>query len=190
MLSVKYRGGGRVITVGALIVAVGAVLVLAAATLAGCGSDTYAAEPTSQATTSKTSGGTTGGAPDFSGKTLDGTAVSLSAYRGKPLVLVFMASWCGACGAEAPEIDRFYAEYGDKVGLLVMAVGDTRAAMDKFMQAGGWDFPVMMCPDSVAMAYRVQYIPTVYVLDAEGRAVARPEGLVTAAVLAELVTGL
>ena len=29
----------------------------------------------------------------FSGITLDGTEVSLSEYRGRPLVLVFMATW-------------------------------------------------------------------------------------------------
>ena len=32
-------------------------------------------------------------AADFSGVTLDGVNVSLSEYRGKPLVLAFMASW-------------------------------------------------------------------------------------------------
>lgn len=32
-------------------------------------------------------------APSFSGVTLDGKAVSLEAYRGKPLILVFWASW-------------------------------------------------------------------------------------------------
>jgi cytochrome oxidase Cu insertion factor (SCO1/SenC/PrrC family) len=32
-------------------------------------------------------------APDFAGKTISGTDVSLSQYRGKPLVLAFMASW-------------------------------------------------------------------------------------------------
>ena len=32
-------------------------------------------------------------APDFDGVTLAGTQVSLSEYRGKPLVLAFMASW-------------------------------------------------------------------------------------------------
>jgi hypothetical protein len=32
-------------------------------------------------------------APGFSGVTLEGRQVSLSGYRGKPLVLAFMASW-------------------------------------------------------------------------------------------------
>jgi len=62
--------------------------------------------------------------------------------------------------------------------------------MEKFMSAGGFDFPVMMCPDEVAMAYRVQYIPAIFVLDAEGRLAAKPDGLVTAAQLADMVAGL
>jgi cytochrome c biogenesis protein CcmG, thiol:disulfide interchange protein DsbE len=46
---------------------------------AGCGSSTAANEGKP--------------APDFSGTTLDGQSVSLGMYRGKPLVLAFMASW-------------------------------------------------------------------------------------------------
>ena len=64
------------------VVLLGTVLVLATAALAGCGSGG--------------SGGTGGGgdaATDFSGTTLDGVEVSLSEYRGKPVVLAFMASW-------------------------------------------------------------------------------------------------
>jgi hypothetical protein len=57
----------------------GALLVLATVLLAGCGGP-------GATTTAKT-------APDFSGVTLDGSQVSLGQYRGKPLVLAFMASW-------------------------------------------------------------------------------------------------
>jgi cytochrome oxidase Cu insertion factor (SCO1/SenC/PrrC family) len=46
---------------------------------------------TSQATQTTGAGGAQ--APDFSGVTLAGDEVSLSEYRGKPLVLAFMASW-------------------------------------------------------------------------------------------------
>jgi len=65
----------------------GALLVLAVALLAGC---------SWSATGGSTPGSVTGRtevAPDFSGVTLDGVQVSLSEYRGKPVVLAFMASW-------------------------------------------------------------------------------------------------
>ena len=55
------------------------LLTMVIAFAAGCGSSTVAGKGTP--------------APDFSGTTLDGQSVSLSMYRGKPLVLAFMASW-------------------------------------------------------------------------------------------------
>lgn len=55
------------------------LLAMVVAFAAGCGSSTGAAKGSP--------------APDFSGVTLDGQSVSLSMYRGKPLVLAFMASW-------------------------------------------------------------------------------------------------
>ena len=56
----------------------GALLVISAAVLGGC---------------SASSDGAANLAPDFSGVALDGTQVSMDEYRGKPLVLAFMASW-------------------------------------------------------------------------------------------------
>ncbi len=56
--------------------ALAGILVLVMAALAGCGSS-----------------GPASLAPDFSGVTLDGTDVSLAGYRGKPVLLAFMASW-------------------------------------------------------------------------------------------------
>lgn len=56
------------------------IVVLLSVPSLGCGSST-------------TPGGSGDTAADFSGVTLDGASVSLSEYRGKPLVLAFMASW-------------------------------------------------------------------------------------------------
>lgn len=59
----------------------GALMVLVTVLAVGCGG-----WDSGTGTTAKT-------APDFSGVTLEGTQVSLSEYRGRPLVLAFMASW-------------------------------------------------------------------------------------------------
>lgn len=71
-----------------------------------------------------------------------------------------------------------------------MAVSDTEAAMNKFMDDGGWTFPVMMCPDEIAMAYEVQAVPTLFVLDSEGRVVERLVGGAGASELSDLIGGL
>jgi hypothetical protein len=69
----RSRGIARLLGVTLLS---GAVL-LVALVVAGCGS----------------TGGSGGSAPDFQVTTFAGDQVSLSLYRGKPLVLAFMASW-------------------------------------------------------------------------------------------------
>ncbi|MBN1630099.1 MAG: hypothetical protein JW990_10070 [Thermoleophilia bacterium] len=91
----RHRRGAKAGGLRALLA--GAALVLGVVALAGCGSSATAetrpdaTESTSSASTGGSTGG--GGKLDFSGKTLDGTDVSLGGYRGKPLVLAFMASW-------------------------------------------------------------------------------------------------
>ena len=85
---VTVRPGARAVGLAAVAVLASAALVLAAASLAGCGSGTTETQETAE-----TASGGGGGELDFNGKTLDGVDVSLGGYRGKPLVLAFMASW-------------------------------------------------------------------------------------------------
>ena len=62
------------------------LVALVAVLSVGCGSaDTATTGGASTSSTTLEAG--------FSGVTLDGTEVSLSEYRGRPLVLVFMATW-------------------------------------------------------------------------------------------------
>jgi cytochrome oxidase Cu insertion factor (SCO1/SenC/PrrC family) len=79
---VRGSRGYLAITAGmaAFLVALIAVLFVA------CGSPATSSTGGATATTAEANAG-------FSGVTLDGTEVSLSEYRGKPLVLAFMASW-------------------------------------------------------------------------------------------------
>ena len=60
-------------------------------------------------------------APDFTGTDLDGKPISLSDYRGHPLVLNFWASWCGPCRAEQPGITAMLAHYAPQ-GLEVLGI--------------------------------------------------------------------
>jgi len=73
---------------------------------------------------------------------------------------------------------------------LVLAVSDTEAAMKNFMKAGGWDFPVMIAPDDIAAAYEVQAVPTLFIVDSDGRIVDELVGGATAAKLSRIVDDL
>ncbi len=60
-------------------------------------------------------------APSFSGTTLSGQDISLSALRGNVVVLNFWATWCGPCKKELPLLDAA-ARKVERNGLRIVAV--------------------------------------------------------------------
>jgi cytochrome oxidase Cu insertion factor (SCO1/SenC/PrrC family) len=61
--------------------------------IAGCGSSAGVTAGTSGPITAAEPAGSRQVAPAFSGKTMDGLAVSSNGFKGKPTVLAFWASW-------------------------------------------------------------------------------------------------
>ena len=163
-------------TTTALGLVLSAAVLAAIAMLAGC--------TASSGTASR------GVAPDFSGTTLGGAQVSLGDYQGEPLVLVFMASWCAPCRAEAPEIEEFYLENKDRAAVLGVAVQDSEEDLSALMADNGWTFPVMFDGTAAAYAYGVTSIPTTVVIDPEGHIVKKTVGGTTAAKLSLVIDGI
>ena len=71
-----------------------------------------------------------------------------------------------------------------------MTVNDSENRMRDFMTTGGWDFPVMMRADSAANDYGVRFIPTIVVIDREGRIAEMIVGTATASDLSAVIDGL
>ena len=55
-------------------------------------------------------------APGFTATGIDGTPVLLGELRGKPVRLVFMATWCTGCRTEIPDIQGVVASRGTRSG--------------------------------------------------------------------------
>jgi peroxiredoxin len=111
-----------------------------------------------------------GAAAPFRLTTLDGAAVSLEHYRGRPLVINFFASWCDPCRDEMPLLNEL-ARRADERGyrLLGVAVEDSRAAVTQFAHAAKIAFPVALDTDSrVKRAYRIFGPPATFFVDAGG----------------------
>ena len=118
-------------------------------------------------------------APDFTTTRLDGQTVKLSDYRGKVVVLDFWATWCIPCIRSMPHVQKTVgkAKSADVVWLGV-CVWDDRKAFEKWVPANDakYNFTKVFDPagkdrgTSIASAlYRVKGIPTVYVIDRDGR---------------------
>ena len=115
-------------------------------------------------------------APDFSVSTLDGRTVTLADFRGqKKLVVAFWASWGMPCRMEMPALIQFYKNNhtgSSHFEILAVSIdGVTKEAGD-FATAMKLNFPVLLDPSQkMANAYGVEGIPTMFVIDKNGKVV-------------------
>ena len=123
-------------------------------------------------------------APDFTVYDLEGKAVSLSDFRGQPVILNFWASWCGPCKSEMPDFQAKFEEYGEQIHFLMVNLTDgsqeTVESAQGFVDGQGYTFPVYFDTDySGAMAYTVSAVPATYFIDEAGNLVAYGKGALT-----------
>jgi len=110
-------------------------------------------------------------APEVILELAGGGEVTLSAQLGKPVVLVFWATWCGACREEMPELDRLTREADGRYAVLT-ASRESPEALARF--AAARHLMVTMGSDRSGQAfaaYRVESLPTTVIINAEGRVV-------------------
>jgi thiol-disulfide isomerase/thioredoxin len=118
-------------------------------------------------------------APDFKTKDLDGKGVSLNAYKGKVVLLNFWATWCGPCRAEIPGLIDLQDKYKDRLQIIGMAVDvDDEDELRKVVKVEGINYPVAVTTGELRMAYGgITALPTVFVINPEGRVVQKHVGL-------------
>lgn len=116
-------------------------------------------------------------APDFMIDSISNT--SLKSMRGRFVVLHFWASWCPDCRKDIPEINQLHEEFAsDSVIFIHISFDTDKEKWLKYIGESGMEGLqlcefVKMKESKTANAYGIKWIPSMYVLNTEGKVILR-----------------
>lgn len=121
-----------------------------------------------------------------------GNAITSSDLEGKVSVLVYWATWCGGCKKEIPDLVALRHEFSSSdVEIIGLSVDEAHKDLEAFATEKGINYRLARVTPSVDEAFgRVDAIPTIFILDQEGRIHFRHTGLIPREALSERVRSL
>ena|SRR5437667_2552328 len=120
---------------------------------------------------------------NFTLKDMNGVDVKLAAFKGKPIIMNFWATWCGPCRAEIPSLVELQKQYGDEgqdVVILGISVDDPIEKLKPYASQMKMNYPVLVGNgrDDVQDAFGPLWgIPVTVFIDREGRIAKKHSGI-------------
>jgi len=110
----------------------------------------------------------------------DNAPVTLTAFKGRPLLVNLWATWCAPCVAEMPTLDALAAQQ-DKAMTVIAVAQDLQGAavVDPwFQKAGLTSLQPYVDPENALLDAASSALPTSILYDAEGRELWRVIGAI------------
>ena len=113
------------------------------------------------------------GAIDFSLVDIDGKAFRLSDFKGRVVLLDFMATWCGPCVMSMSDLLEIRDEFGEDVVLISISVDPASDTVEKLRSwRDSWEADWIHAQDTadppVGRRFEVSAIPTLVIVDKDG----------------------
>ena len=125
-------------------------------------------------------GTVSGTLPELTGTRLDGVEDSLSAYRGRVVLLDFWATWCGPCVGALPKLRELVADLpADRFVLLAINVDEKRRTVTRFIENEPmpWTNWHAGLGSDIERMLDVRGYPTYVLINEHGEILARANGL-------------
>lgn len=125
-----------------------------------------------------------GAAPSFVMERYGGGKLALSELRGKVVMLDFWATWCPPCQEEMPSLLKLAKEFESQGLVFVAASRDDDDVKEELVRQFLERMPalephVVFANDEVAMAFRIEALPTLYFLNREGKVIDAVRGMMS-----------
>ena len=114
--------------------------------------------------------------PEIIGTDIRGNRYNLKSYKGKNVIIVFWASWCGSCLREIPNLKTFYAslEKDSDIVFLSSTMDDNVELSLKTIEKLKINYPVMIDKEapgknsSFNKHFQITHLPSIWVIDKTG----------------------
>lgn len=111
-------------------------------------------------------------APEYTARTLEGDAVSLTQLRGSVVLLNVWATWCAPCVREMPGLETLHEQYDDQ-GLRVLGASIDRGSAERevrrFLDSNNIEFTILLDPDqNVTQRFRTLGVPETFLIGRDG----------------------
>ena len=127
--------------------------------------------------------------PAFTAVDANGNEVSLADFEGEPVWLLFAATWCTSCRAEAPDVQAAYEATG--IPVVSVYLGENAEQITSYAEAAGLTFTHIPDPNNqLAAAYGVMGIPAHVFIGADGVVAETAVGSLSPQRIEEILTSL